>query len=283
MVVSGLCVVRMGVYATQIGSEAIGMWQRIRMIFRSLFGWMVRGAENPELILRQHMDDLRARLPELNRQVAEVVKLEKMLEMQQERLAQKVTTLDAEVVAAVKLGDSHKEAAKTLIAALEAARQELAETEAQLEQARVNSQRAMQMRDAYEKRIKQQIEEAMRQISRAKRARIEEEMASLMSSFQVGDTTEVVDRMTAQIDERLARAQARTQVAGASVETEIYDAKAAAVEAQTEQKYLEYQRQLGLVPDEETAGAARTMEPIADAETETEQRPAATETEIQES
>jgi len=247
------------------------------MIFRSLFGWLVRGAEDPERILRQHMDDLRAKVPELNRQVAEVVKLEKMLQMQMERLEQKVTDLDQKVVAAVKLGDDHKEAAKTLIAALESSRTELAATRAQLQQAKANSERAIKTRDAYEKRIKEQINEAMQQISRAKRAGIEEEMASLMMAFETGDSTEVMDRMTERIDEKLARAQARTEVAATNLDTQMVDVDAAVADQQAEDKYREYQRQLGLVADEEPA--ARTMEPLSESET---QQPTQTETETQE-
>jgi phage shock protein A len=86
------------------------MWARIKAVFRSLFGWMLRGVEDPELLLRQHMDDLRERVPEMNRQVAEVVKLEKMLEMQVDRLNKKIQFLEPRVVQAVKLGPEKKEA-----------------------------------------------------------------------------------------------------------------------------------------------------------------------------
>ena len=55
------------------------MFKRIARVFRSLFGWLIGKAENPELILRQHIEDLRARIPEFNKNAAEVVKLEKML------------------------------------------------------------------------------------------------------------------------------------------------------------------------------------------------------------
>lgn len=244
------------------------MWNRIRLIFRSLFGWMLRGVEDPELILRQHMDDLRSKLPELNRQVAEIVKLEKMLQMQSDRLQAKVTDFESKVVAAVKMGEQHKEAAKTLIAGLETAKTELADTAAQLEQARGNSARAIQARDSYEKRIKQQINEAMRQISRAKRAKMEEEMASLMMSFETGDETDTMERMTEKIDERLARAQARTEVAGSTLDMQIQDVEAAALEQATEDKYVEYQRQLGLVPDEPPA--ERTMLPVTETTAQTE-------------
>lgn len=253
------------------------MWERIKMIFRSLFGGAVRRAEDPELILRQYMDDLRARVPELNDQVREVLKLRHMLEMQTERLEEKVEKLDRNVVAAVKAGEEHKEAAKTLIAALETARTELVETQLQLEQARENSQRAMKMRETYEKRIRQQISEAMQQIARAKRAKMEEEVASVMMAFEVGDSTEVLERMTEQIDERLARARAGTELAATDLDTELFDVEAVAIEQQAEAKYVEYQRQLGLIPEEEAG--ERTMEPVA--ESETQQEPPAVETETE--
>ncbi len=256
------------------------MWNRIRLIFRSLFGWMLRGVEDPELILRQHMDDLRSKLPELNRQVAEIVKLEKMLQMQFDRLQAKVTDLESKVVAAVKMGDQHKEAAKTLIAGLETSKTELTDTAAQLEQAKGNSVRAIQARDSYEKRIKQQINEAMRQISRAKRAKMEEEMASLMMSFETGDETDTMQRMTEKIDERLARAQARTEVAGSTLEMQIQDVEAAALEQSAEDKYVEYQRQLGLIPDE--PAAERTMLPVTETSTQSEPPTVQTETQTEE-
>jgi len=102
------------------------MWARIKAIFRSLFGWMIRGAENPELLLRQLMDDLRSEVPKMNAQVAEVVKHEKMLDMQVDRLEEKVAALEPKVEQAVKLGPEHKDAAKRLITELQDAKQQLA-------------------------------------------------------------------------------------------------------------------------------------------------------------
>ncbi len=235
------------------------MWARIKAIFRSLFGWMVRGAENPELLLRQYMDDMRAEIPRLNAQVAEVIKHEKMLEMQAERLRPRIAELEPQVETAVRMGPEKKEAAKTLITALQNARKELAEVEEQLERARENSKQMLRQRDAYEQRIKQQIEEAKRQLSRAKRAEVEKQMASLMTSFEAGDQQDVLDRATERIDEELARAQARQEVAASSTDSELADIEQSVAEQQAEMAYVEYQRQLGLIPDEQ---AERTMEAI---------------------
>jgi phage shock protein A len=117
------------------------------------------------------------------------------------------------------------------------------------------------MREAYERKIREQIQECMRQISRAKRAEMEEKVAEVMGAFEVGDTTETVDRMREQIDERLARAQARMEIAGTSTEAQLADVELSQVEDDTERMYTEYQRQLGIVPPET---AEKTMETVAE-------------------
>jgi len=252
------------------------MLARLKAIFRSLFGWMLRGAENPEMILRQHIDDLRERVPEMNRQVAEVVKLEKMLEMQVDRLQKKIAFLEPRVIQAVKLGPEKKEAAKTLIAALEQARGDLEETNLQLEQAKQNSERSKRMRAAYEQKVREQIQECMRQISRAKRAEMEERVAEVMGSVEMGDTTETVDRMRERIDELLDRAQGRMDIAAPSTDSQLADIELSQVEDDTERLYQEYQRQLGILPPEP---AEKTMETVTEAEVQTE--PPATEQQTQ--
>ncbi len=237
------------------------MWARIRAIFRSLFGWMVRGAENPELLLRQLIDDMRAEVPKMNAQVAEVVKHEKMLAMQVERLQEKVADLEPKAQAAVKLGPEHKDAAKRLIGQLQAAQEALATAQDQYVRAGEASEGMLRKRDAYEQRIKRQIDEARRQLSRAKQAEVEEELAEVMGAFQVGDATDTLDRVTDQIDEKMARAQARQEVASESLDSELDELELDVADQQAELAYVEYQRQLGLIPDEE---AERTMQAVSE-------------------
>jgi phage shock protein A len=236
------------------------MFRRLRTIFRSLFGWMLRGAENPELILRQHMDDLRDQIPKLNQQAAEIIKVEKMLEEQVARQRAQVATMQPKVEQAVKMGQDAKEAALSLIQALETTKKELAETEAQLETAKENSKRTLEMRRAYEQRIKAQMNEALRQIGRAKRADMEKQMASLMTSFGIGDQTDTLERMTQRIDEQMASAKAHTTVANETADAQMARVELAVQNSEAENLYQEYQRQLGLVPD--APPAERTMEAI---------------------
>lgn len=238
------------------------MWNRIRRIFRALFGWLVRGAEDPELILRQLRDDLRDKIPQLNSQVAEIVKHEKMLELQLERQIQMVAQLRPQVEAAVKAGPARKDAAKALIMQLQSAEAQVAETQAALTTAKENSERMLRMRAAYEQKIRQQMQECLNQISRAKRAQVEGEMAELMASFNVGDETDTLQRMTERIDEQLAQSQARMQVAATSVEAQILEVQQETAMDAAELAYQEYQRQLGLAPEEPQVQPEKTMASI---------------------
>jgi len=237
------------------------MWARIKAIFRSLFGWMIRGAENPELLLRQYIDDMRAQMPRLNAQVAEVIKHEKMLEMQVERKRDTVAALAPRVEAAVKMGPEKKDLAKRLIASLQTAQMDLTNLEAQLERAHEASQQMLRQRTAYEQRIGHQIEEAKRQLSRAKQAEVEKQIASTMAAFEVGDQADTLERVTERIDEELARAQARTEVASQTLDAQMAELQLDVADVEAERAYVEYQRQLGLIPEEE---AERTMEAVSE-------------------
>jgi phage shock protein A len=237
------------------------MWARIKAIFRSLFGWMIRGAEKPELLLRQYIDDMRAQMPRLNAQVAEVIKHEKMLEMQVERKRETVAALQPRVEAAVKMGPEKKDLAKRLIASLQTTQAELAGLEEQLARAHEASQQMLRRRAAYEQRIAQQIEEAKRQLSRAQQAEVEKQIASTMAAFEVGDQADTLERVTERIDEELARARARTEVAAQTLNAQMAELELDVTDVEAEKAYVEYQRQLGLIPEEE---AERTMEAVAE-------------------
>jgi phage shock protein A len=236
------------------------MWQRIKAVFRSMFGWLIRGMENPEMLLRQYIDDMRSTMPKLNAQVAEVVKHEKRLQMEVERKRQQVADLEPKVEMAVKLGEEKKDLAKRLIGSLQQAKAELADLEEQLARARTNSEQMMRQRAAYESRIKRQIEEAKRQLSRAKRAEVEKQIASTMASFEVGDQSDTLERMTDKIDDELAQARARQEVASETMDSQMQELEMDVADQEAEMAYVEYQRQLGLIPEEE---AERTMETVA--------------------
>ena len=238
------------------------MFNRIKAIFRALFGWMIRSAEDPEMLLTQYMDNLRSKVPQMNQDVANIVAGQKEIEIRLDRATKLVPTLQDQCQQAVKLGDDHKDAALQMLTQLQAAKDEVASLTSQLERAKAMSQKAMDSRSAFIADVNDKITEAKTQISRSRQAQIEEQMSSMMMSFQTGDDSDTLNRMTEKVDQRLAQAAAKSQVASTSVDAQIADVKRASHISEANSAYEEMQRQLGITPPLPAEPSTKTMEAI---------------------
>jgi phage shock protein A len=232
------------------------------MALRSFFGLFVRGLENPELMLKQYMDDMKAQVPRLNDSVAEVMKQEIMLRGQSEKLQKQVKDLDQQVIAAVKLGPQYEEEAKLLLSKMEQAKADLTQTQSMLQTASAASEQAKRARDDYMRQMQMKIQEAQSALSRVKQAKMQEQLSSMMMTFQTGDTSDTLERMTSKIDERAAKAQAQMELATNSVDSRLREVQRASMQGDVDAKLLEYKRQLGLAPAEEETDSSRTMTPV---------------------
>ncbi|MGC8832658.1 MAG: PspA/IM30 family protein [Armatimonadota bacterium] len=236
------------------------MFRRFLAVIRSFFGLFIRGLEKPEVMLQQYIDDMRAQVPKLNDTVAEVMKHEVLLRNRIEKLQKEIADLDKQVIAAVKLGPQYEEEAKMLIQRMEDAKRDLEETKVQYEAAQKASAQAKLAREDYIRTMNQKIQEAMRAISRAKQAEMQERLAGLMMSFNQGDQSDTLERMTEKIEERAAKAQAKVELATSGVDARLQEIRRATTSSEVDEKLLEYKRQLGLAPPEEDA--TKTMQPI---------------------
>lgn len=237
------------------------MLRRLIAALRSFLGLFIRGLEKPEVMLQQYIDDMRAQVPKLNDTVAEVVKHEVLLRNRIEKLERQAADLDKQVIAAVKLGPQYEEEAKLLIQKLEDTKHDLEEARVQYEAAQKASAQAKLAREDYIRTMNQRIQDAMRAISRAKQAEMQERLSSLMMSFSQGDQSDTLERMTEKIEERAAKAQARVELATSGVDARLQEIRRASASASVEDKLLEYKRQLGLAPAAEEP-AEKTMAPM---------------------
>lgn len=247
------------------------MFRRFMNVLRSFFGLFVRGLENPELLLQQYIDDMRAQVPKMNDAVAEVMKTEILLRDQVAKLEKKTADLDQQVVAAVKLGPQYEEEARLLIQELEQTKVHLEETRGQYETARAASQQAKTARDDYMRQMEAKMQEARRALSRAKQAKMQEQLSSMMMSFKTGDQSDTLERMTEKIDERAAKAQAQVSLATSGVDNRLQEIRRKSQTAAVDAKLQEYKRQLGMLPDE--VETPRTLGPVETAATEEAQLP----------
>jgi phage shock protein A len=223
------------------------MWERVKRLFRSIFGGIVDRAEDPELILQQVIRDMRDKIPQMNNNVAQVMATEKMIEKQVVQLEREVVELDNKVKAAIKMG--RDDIATNYISVLQEKQNSLASAREQLEVSKRASQQALKFRDNYMLEMKKRQSEAMQLINENKRAKMQEEIAGMMTSFQVGDSAGTFDDMRNKISEREAKARAKMELASTGVDSQMQEIEKEAMNIQAQDTLLAYKRQMGLVSE----------------------------------
>ena len=234
----------------------MGLWSRVKRSMRALFGGLVEKTEDPELILQQTIRDMRDRVPELNNSVAQVMATEKLLSKSKERLETQVVDLDSKIRASVKMG--RDDIATAYIGQLQQAQMDLQKTSQQLEHANLASKQALKARDNYVLQMQRRTAEAMQLINQSKQAKLQEQLAQTMESFELGDDAGTFNEMRDKIDRRAAAAEAKMQLGAASVDTQMQDIEREAMDMQLQDKLLIYKREMGLLP----AGSGNTQQAL---------------------
>jgi phage shock protein A len=223
----------------------MGLWTRVKRSVRALFGGIIERTEDPELILQQTIRDMRDRVPELNNSVAQVMATEKLLLKNRERLESQVVDLDSRIRASVKMG--RDDIATAYIGQLQQAQVDLQKTAQQLEHATLASKQALKARDNYVLQMQRRTAEAMQLINQSKQAKLQEQLAQTMESFQIGDDASTFSEMRDKIDRRAAAAEAKLQLGSASVDSQMQDIEREAMDMQLQDKLLAYKRDMGLL------------------------------------
>ncbi len=223
----------------------MGLWARITRVFRASTGAALDRIENPELVLQQTIRDMRDRVPELNNSVAQVMATERLLQKNSENLEKQVVDLDSKIKASVKMG--RDDIATAYIGQLQQAQLDLERTGAQLEHAQLASKQALKARDNYVLNMKKRTAEAMQLISAAKQAKLQEQLAQTMETFNIGDDASTFNEMREKIDRRVAAAEAKLQLGSSSVDAQMQDIEREAMDIQLQDKLLEYKSQMGLL------------------------------------
>jgi phage shock protein A len=223
----------------------MGLWTRMKRSVRALFGGIIEKTEDPELILQQTIRDMRDRVPELNNSVAQVMATEKLLVKNKERLESQVVDLDSKIRASVKMG--RDDIATAYIGQLQQAQVDLQKTSQQLEHAGLASKQALKARDNYVLQMQRRTAEAMQLINQSKQAKLQEQLAQTMESFQLGDDASTFNEMRDKIDRRAAAAEAKMQLGAANVDTQMQDIEREAMDMQLQDKLLAYKRDMGLL------------------------------------
>jgi phage shock protein A len=221
-------------------------WSRFKRSLKALFGGLIEKTEDPEMILQQTIREMRDRVPELNNSVANVMATERLLSKHKERLGAQVVDLDSKIKASIKMG--RDDLATAYIGQLQQAQLDHQRTMQQQQQAEMASKQALKARDNYMIQMQRRTAEAMQLINQAKQAKLQEQLAQTMESFQLGDDASTFNEMRDKIDRRAAQAEAKMQLGSASVDAQMQDIEREVMDMQLQDKLLEYKQSMGLLP-----------------------------------
>lgn len=223
----------------------MGLWARIMRMFRAGTGAALDKVENPEMVLQQTIRDMRDRVPDLNNSVSQVMATERLLAKNKERLSEQVVDLDSKIKASVKMG--RDDIATAYIGQLQQAQMDLEKTSAQLDHASNASKQALKARDNYVLQMQKRTAEAMQLISASKQAKLQEQLAQTMETFNIGDDASTFNEMREKIDRRVAAAEAKLQLGSSSVDSKMQDIEREAMDIQLQDKLLEYKQNMGML------------------------------------
>ena len=223
------------------------MWNRIKRLFRAIFGGLIEKAEDPELILQQVIRDMREKVPQMQSNVAQVMATEKLLQKEGATLEREIIEYDAKVKAAIKLG--RDDIARTYITALQEKQASLDRSKTQLESSHAATEQAKKFLQNYILQVQKRTAEAQQLVNEARAAKMQEQLSQTMASFQIGDDAGTFGEMRERIQRRSAAAEARMELSTTGVESQIMDIERESLNIQVEDTLSAYKQQMGLVQE----------------------------------
>ncbi len=239
------------------------MWDALKRWWRYLgarVGMRLEESADPKVQLEQAIREARAQHRRLLEQATNVIANQKQTERQLERAMEEFERANASARQALLLGDQEARAgnadkAISFNQAAEAFASKIVSLEAQVTQLRgqllETSQASEKAKAAVVQNstaLQKKFAERQALLSQLDQARMQEEMNKAMGqlSESVGEDVPTFDEVRAKIEKRLARAQAATEIGGASVETKMLEVEHAQMTAEAAARLGALRNELGL-------------------------------------
>ena len=235
------------------------MWQRMRRVFRSMFGWMISSAEDPELILEQNIRDLNDQVPKMNESIAMVKANVTLLERENQKYVNDQVDLTSKVKAAISA--NRDDIATTYATQLQTLKSALVRNTQQLSGARLAYDKAMQVKQAFMREKDKKTNEAMQALRDARRSKWQSKVADAMESFQVAGVDATHDEMLQKIQEQTAVNEARMDMAMSNVDTQGMQIEQDAEKIRAQELLKQFKTEMGMdaAPATDASGGDKTL------------------------
>jgi phage shock protein A len=224
---------------------------------------------DPKVQLEQAIQEAREQHRKLTEQAANVIANQKQLQLKLDRAIEEYEKANKSARQALLLADQetrsgNADKATSMTQAAEAFANKLINLEAEIESLKKSLLEATQASEKAKAAVTQnsaalqkKLAEKEKLLSQLDQAKMQEQMNKAMATLSetVGDEVPTFDQVRDKIEKRLAKAQATSDLTGASVDTKMLEVEQAQMSAEAQARLSELRSELGLATTPEKAEA----------------------------
>jgi len=220
------------------------MFERIKRLFRSIFGSLVSAAEDPKMILQQNMRDMQDKIPEMNTGIAKARGGIVRLEDEANTTKQDIAKLTARVKSALLAGEEGM--AGQYAVQLKQRQDSLERTNAQLTSAKTGYDGLLKLKERYMREMKMKSDQAVAAIKEAESAKWKNELADVFQTFEVAGVDATHQEMIEKLKERTAMADGKIASAVESMDVKSMEIEEKAQQLEGQELLKQFKMDLGL-------------------------------------
>jgi len=220
------------------------MWERLKRIFRSIFGGLISSAEDPKMILEQNIRDMRDKVPEINTGIAKARGGIVRLEDEATQLKQEISRLTAQTKAALQAGEEGMAGACAV--QIKRRQESLERNQNEIARARQGYEGLLKLKEHYMREMKLKTEQAMAAIKQAESAKWKNELADVFQTFEVAGVDATHQEMIEKLKERSAMAEGKIASAVESMDVKSLEIEEKARELEGQDLLRQFKMEMGL-------------------------------------
>ena len=220
------------------------MFRRIINVIKSWLGFGLDNLENPELLLQQAQEEMRAAAARNRERAVQAITQKNNLQQMVDDLQKTVDNLQAKAELALKRGD--RDLALQLLKEKQNYEQTLQSTRVQLESAIDTAEQVKVAIKREEEKIREKTAQALALKAQWKNSQIQIAMNKALEGIQGIDVDQTFDRAQAKIKNATSEMQARNELAKGRVENRIRDLEISQNDVNAEKELAELEMKMGM-------------------------------------
>ena len=196
------------------------MWDRFKRMVRSWVGFFISVGEDPEVMLQEAVEEMRATMPKLNQVLVATRATVIRLEEERDRLEREEKQLIMSIKAALQEGSAAaRSIAEEDAAQLQQLRLDLQATREQLMAAQRAFDGSKMSVDALKAKLQAKIQECQRAVKERQKAAVMRQAAEAITELQSYGVASTAEKFLEQIKQEVAESKAAVETATGSLDT----------------------------------------------------------------